>query len=234
MGHLPFGAYVQRAYNHFSCPPAARACSCRVHSARLACWVGPARRTSPSGPRPSISSVRPSRSSPTRSGSTTFPPGGRGEAHLPAQQPAAVEAPRLSPPDVDARRACHPEGSPCQGSRPAVGLIWSIRDRAVFDRFRTEGRRVRHGPLSCTWIVDEDAVPPRVAYALGRNVGSAVVRNRLRRRLRAQFEARARAGTLRPGWYLIGATPNAAGLDGATLTTTFSQLMAKIDAGPTS
>jgi ribonuclease P protein component len=101
----------------------------------------------------------------------------------------------------------------------------------VFDRFRTEGRRVRHGPLWCTCIADEDAVPPRVAYAIGRSIGTAVVRNRLRRRLRAQFVASARAGTVRPGWYLIGAAPAAAELDGPTLTTTFSQLMAQFDPG---
>jgi ribonuclease P protein component len=103
----------------------------------------------------------------------------------------------------------------------------------VFDRFRTEGRRVRHGPLWCTAIVDDDAVLPRVAYALGRNIGGAVVRNRLRRRLRAQFDGRARAGTLPPGWYLIGATPDAAHLDAAALTVAFSQLMAKIDSAAT-
>jgi ribonuclease P protein component len=170
--------------------------------------------------------VRLGRSGPT---GIMFPPGGRGEAHLSAQQPAAVEAPRLSPPDVDACRARHPEGSPCQGSRSAVGLIWSIRDRAVFDRFRSEGRRARHGPLWCTWIADPEAVPPRVGYAIGRNVGSAVVRNRLRRRLRAQCDASARAGTLRPGWYLIGAGRGAAHLDKDALCITFTQLMNHID-----
>ena len=45
--------------------------------------------------------------------------------------------------------------------------------------------------------------PPRVAYALGRSVGSAVVRNRIRRRLRAIVEARRDA--LAPGAYLIAA-----------------------------
>ncbi len=100
----------------------------------------------------------------------------------------------------------------------------------MFDRFRTEGRRAREGPLWCTWIPDPDAVPARVAYAVGRNVGSAVVRNRLRRRLRAQCDASARAGTLRAGWYLIGATPAAARLDSDALGARFSQLMTHINA----
>jgi ribonuclease P protein component len=103
----------------------------------------------------------------------------------------------------------------------------------VFDRFRTEGRRVRGGALWCTWIADDAAVPPRVAYAIGRSVGSAVVRNRLRRRLRALAHEWARAGELRPGWYLVGATPAAAQLDGSTLATMFSLLMTKFDAETT-
>ena len=111
----------------------------------------------------------------------------------PAQQPTPVEAPRLPAPDVDARRAGHPEGPPGQGPDPAVGLIWSIRDRAVFDRFRTEGRRFRHGVLWCTWIADAEARPPRVAYAVGRPVGGAVVRNRVRRQLRHAIADEARA-----------------------------------------
>ena len=42
-----------------------------------------------------------------------------------------------------------------------------------------------------------------MAFSVGRSVGSAPVRNRIRRRLRAI--ARARAGHLAPGWYLVGA-----------------------------
>jgi RNase P protein component len=49
-------------------------------------------------------------------------------------------------------------------------------------------------------------MPPRVAYALGRAIGPAVVRNRLRRRLQALL-----AGSSLPaGLYLIGAQPIAA------------------------
>jgi ribonuclease P protein component len=158
------------------------------------------------------------------------PPGGRGEAHLPAQQPTPVEAARLPAPDVDARRARHPEGPPGQGSGPAVGLIWSIRDRAVFDRFRTEGRRFRHGPLWCSWIDDDAARPPRVAYALGRGVGGAVVRNRVRRQLRHALADEARTAGLPPGWCLIGAGPGAA-VDGAAVRSAVHGLMECVRTG---
>jgi RNase P protein component len=42
-----------------------------------------------------------------------------------------------------------------------------------------------------------------VAYALGRAIGPAVVRNRLRRQLRALLDC----APLPSGWYLIGAQP---------------------------
>jgi RNase P protein component len=44
-----------------------------------------------------------------------------------------------------------------------------------------------------------------VAFALGRALGPAVVRNRLRRRLRVLLAA----SPVPPGWYLVGATPAA-------------------------
>ncbi len=51
--------------------------------------------------------------------------------------------------------------------------------------------------------------PPRIAFAIGRPVGNAVVRNRVRRRLRAA--AREHRALLEPGWgYLIRAVPTSA------------------------
>jgi ribonuclease P protein component len=56
-----------------------------------------------------------------------------------------------------------------------------------------------------------------VAFAIGRRVGPAVVRNRLRRRLRDELVILARDGRLSAGTYLVGLAPAAAGLDGPTL-----------------
>jgi ribonuclease P protein component len=57
--------------------------------------------------------------------------------------------------------------------------------------------------------LDSTLAPPRVAYAVGRPVGNAVVRNRVRRRLRAA--AREHRPLLTPSWgYLVRATPAAA------------------------
>ena len=93
----------------------------------------------------------------------------------------------------------------------------------MFDRFRTEGRRVRQGAVRCTWIPDAHAVPPRVAYAIGRTVGPAVVRNRLRRRLRAALADEARRG-LPGGWYLMSASPAAPNLDAGALRTAVGRI----------
>jgi ribonuclease P protein component len=64
-------------------------------------------------------------------------------------------------------------------------LIDRIRHRDAFARLRREGIRVRVDSLWCSYVPDPGVVPPRVAFAIGRATGSAVQRNRLRRRLRA-------------------------------------------------
>ena len=87
----------------------------------------------------------------------------------------------------------------------------------------TQGRRrqgrwcwVRYAPFSPEFA-DEDAEPvrqsgqqlqhqpvelPQIGYAIGKKVGNAVVRNRIRRRLRPMVVAE--ASKLAPGIYLIG------------------------------
>lgn len=84
--------------------------------------------------------------------------------------------------------------------------MWRIRDRRTFADLRARGRRHRCGPITVTALLVDDGFPPRVAYAIGKSVGSAVVRNRVRRRLRAAM------GELAPpcGAYLIAAGPTAA------------------------
>ncbi len=70
--------------------------------------------------------------------------------------------------------------------------------------------------VTCT-VVGPGSEPPRVAYAVGRGVGGAVVRNRVRRRLRAA--TRAHAEELVPGSaYLVGTSPSAAGKSYAELS----------------
>jgi len=63
--------------------------------------------------------------------------------------------------------------------------------------------------------------PPRVAFAIGRRLGGAVARNRLRRQLRAAFSAAATEGRLPAGAYLAVAREPA-------MSAPFSQLSADV------
>jgi ribonuclease P protein component len=97
-------------------------------------------------------------------------------------------------------------------------VIWRIRARSVFGRFRSDGRRYRHDPLWLSWIDDPSAQPPRLAFAISRAVGPAVTRNRLRRRLRAALHDVTRSeGDLPAGWYLLGVAPGGAAASFAAL-----------------
>jgi ribonuclease P protein component len=144
-----------------------------------------------------------------------------GEAHLSTEQPETVQEARLSSADVNPRRSGRPEGAPGQGPRQAVGLIWSVRDRAVFDRLATDGCRFRTiAPVGVRFASDSRqksiASPPCVAFAINRTVGDAVTRNRLRRRIRMIFRSEAAMG-LPAGTYLVTARPGAGELSFASL-----------------
>jgi ribonuclease P protein component len=107
-----------------------------------------------------------------------------------------------------------------------AAAVWRVRDAATFQALRRQGRRVRTGGLTLTWLAGSPDEPPKLAFAIGRAVGSAVVRNRLRRRLRSLFAEL--APQLRPGTYLVGAEPAAAHLDHGELRRILSTALAKL------
>jgi ribonuclease P protein component len=131
------------------------------------------------------------------------------EEDVPAEQPEAKEDPRLPAPDAHPRRPSGHRPSARQGSLQSLSLIWSVRDRAMF-RAIAHGHRRRSGALQVSAaVLSTRQEPPRIAFAVGRPVGNAVVRNRVRRRLRAAV--REQCDLLQPGWgYLVTAAPAAA------------------------
>jgi ribonuclease P protein component len=90
-------------------------------------------------------------------------------------------------------------------------LITRLSRRDDFHALRRDGHSVRRGPLRVGFRAAGSAdAGARVAYAIPRPVGSAVVRNRLRRRLRAIFvDIDRSANPLPAGDYLVRVRPGA-------------------------
>ncbi len=74
-------------------------------------------------------------------------------------------------------------------------------------------------------FVDVSYPQPQVGYALGRGYGSAVSRNRLRRRLRALMADHEQS--MSPGVYVFGASPRAKEASFAQLSADLQRLLAK-------
>ena len=90
---------------------------------------------------------------------------------------------------------------------PPRAELWRVTDRRTFRALREEGRRARRGPITVTWLPpspDREGAPPRAAFAVGRTVGGAVLRNRIRRRLRAALRELRTSDRLPAGTYLVG------------------------------
>jgi ribonuclease P protein component len=85
---------------------------------------------------------------------------------------------------------------------------------------------IRSHPLLATRILRTDNGPTRFALATGRALGPAVVRNRVRRRLREAL--RSMGPSTRPGWdVLVIARPAIVKADYRTVTQTLRRLLAR-------
>jgi len=129
------------------------------------------------------------------------------EAHVPAQQSQARQDPRFPRPHAHAWRPGRHPGAPRPRPEASLRLIRRVSDRATFEAL-AGARRLRVGSVSIRAVRLGASGPPRVAYAIGKRTGSAVVRNRVRRRLRAAValhEAELAAG----GAYLLAADQRA-------------------------
>jgi ribonuclease P protein component len=122
------------------------------------------------------------------------------ETYLPAERAQARQDTRFSQADVNQGGPCGDPGASGEGTPAPVGVIavpvvashqrdgvgvGPIRSTRTFDELRRSPCRGRHGPLSVSFVAHPSWSRSQVAYAIGRRVGTAVVRNRLRRRMRA-------------------------------------------------
>ncbi len=146
------------------------------------------------------------------------------EAYVPTEHPETGEDPRVPQAHVDKGR---PGGHPIPESertssplgltaalstnRPRRRAVGRVRSRAIFEAVRTSGAVGGTRPVVVRFVRQTSWSEPRVAYAISRRVGRAVVRNRVRRRLRAIMTEL--APSLPAGAYLVHVGP-----DGPTLT----------------
>ena len=104
-----------------------------------------------------------------------------------------AEAPRETP-------SARPEGYP-RGRR--------LRRRAEYLRIYEKGRRL-HGRLLVVFVSPGGGSGPRLGITVTRKAGGAVVRNRLRRRVREAFRRAAAARALGPLDFVVNVSPRAA------------------------
>jgi ribonuclease P protein component len=75
-------------------------------------------------------------------------------------------------------------------------------------------------------LTDSSLPGAHVGYAIGRNVGGAVLRNRIRRQLRSLLEAK--SSQMPAGGYLVGVQPRVGAMSWTDLGVTVDQLLAKV------
>jgi len=122
----------------------------------------------------------------------------RDQAHLPAEQPAPGQDPRLPSAHAHACRSRHPRGASPQGAHRALGLTHlpvlpathRMRRSADFQQTVRRGARGGRGTLVAHLTTTTDPGPPAVGLVVSKAVGNAVTRNRVKRRLRALVAAR--------------------------------------------
>ena len=119
----------------------------------------------------------------------------RDEAHLSAQRAPAQAPARFPRADVDARGARDPEAPPCQGPQAALGVTpvqrrYRLSRSRDFDAVYRHGRSVSTRFLVLYWFAhEEEGGDARLGLAVPKGVGTAVARNKIKRRLREAWRS---------------------------------------------
>ena len=155
------------------------------------------------------------------------------EADLSAQEAASRKRARLPRPDEDHRGTSRAGRTPRPRPQEADGLtadrghnsprLVMLSNPEDFAALQGQGS-VRSNPLLVVRIRRNDLEETRFGLSTGRKLGGAVVRNRVRRRLREAL--RVMAPSFRPGWdVLIIARPPIVGADFQTVAGVLQDLL---------
>lgn len=79
---------------------------------------------------------------------------------------------------------------------------YRLRANADFERLRRDGRTLFH-PLLVLSVLPNDREHSRFGFVVGRRIGKAVVRNRVKRRMREAVRNRIRCGQIVMGWDVV-------------------------------
>jgi ribonuclease P protein component len=164
------------------------------------------------------------------------------ETDLPTERAEAGQDPRVPQTDVDQGWTGGDPVAPGEGASSAVGVtggppaghrrvagVEALRSRRSFEAVRRSATRGRAGPLTVHFLEEASWSRPKVAYAISRRTGSAVVRNRLRRRLRAIMSAQAQS--IPVGAYVIRTGPDGTRLGFDELKVAMSRALERATSG---
>lgn len=174
----------------------------------------------------------------------------QGEAYLPAEHPASCPQARLPAPHVDPSRSGDREVPSPPRSGPPVGLSGSRRivpgsrvgaqgcwNGSHVGRCSDGSRRPlpaidpEYSPSSLL-LAESEGHGAGLAMATSRRVGPAVVRNRLRRQIRAVSIELDRERPWSPGWYLVIVHPSARGRSSAELGSALADVLHRAGVRP--
>jgi ribonuclease P protein component len=133
-----------------------------------------------------------------------------GQADISAQEATSRQGARLPRPDEDPGRSTRARDATRQGPAEALGLtddrshnplrLVMLSRPGDFARL-AEGGVARSHPLLVGRFVRNDLDQTRFGFATGKRLGGAVVRNRVRRRIREAL--RVMAPSFQPGWDVL-------------------------------
>ena len=133
-----------------------------------------------------------------------------GQADISAQEATSRQGARLPRPDEDGGRPARARPAAREGSEAALGLtdgrghnplrLVMLSRPGDFARL-AEGGVARSHPLLVGRFVRNDLDQTRFGFATGKRLGGAVIRNRVRRRIREAL--RVMAPAFQPGWDVL-------------------------------